>query len=325
MPEGTSGPGAEGQPAPLNPQARADVNDALRNAGVAGLDPKAGVNTDVIGKLSIEGLEDDPRIGQIKKELTDGWELLHRSRFDKNGVLRGDFQDYVYGNPADQREGKKPVSLEDRAKRVFEERFPGDAKAYAEKEKTRIYEDPNQDPALKLVEEEILRRTNTDLEVTQAKTKYGEVWAKVLGRFSMSAWNDFTRQYPDKAAAYKDKFQPLQQTFEGQERLRQFREQQAQAEAIGGLAMPLPDESVRSEQPQPFDPSILLSKDSISLDEFFGLDRDQVYGSMHRIAGTANNESMRKKAQHIIDLLYQGKDDFLKNNQGATNINLIKP
>lgn len=172
------GEAAEGQPAPINNSFKTQTEGVLEKAGV-NPDPRSGLSNEVVGGLTIEGMENDPRISTIKQELTRAWELLHGSRFDKAGILSGDFQEYIYGNPADLKQGKNPASLDDRAKQVFRERFPDDARAYDEQEKVKIYDDPNQDPSLKSVEEEILRRTNTDPEVNQARTKYGEVWTRV--------------------------------------------------------------------------------------------------------------------------------------------------
>lgn len=76
MAEGTQGPGPEGgQPAPLNPQARADVNEALKNAGVPGLDAKARQDIDdalVAGK--VEDLPSPPNTQH--KNSPNKWEWM---------------------------------------------------------------------------------------------------------------------------------------------------------------------------------------------------------------------------------------------------------
>lgn len=340
-----AGESAEGPPVPLNQTASVDVDQALKNAGVPGLDLKARQDVnDVLKNAEVKpeifgGMENDPRIGTIKEELTGAWELLHGSRFDKDGVLRGAYQDYIFGNPADLKQDKKPVSLDDRAKQVFRERFPDDARTYDEQEKIRVYDNPNQDPALKSVEEEILRRTNTDPEVSQARTNYGQVWTKVHGRFSMNAWNNFTRQYPEKAAAYKDRFGPLQQVFEGQERLRHYQEQQSQvasnraqglegsgnyqAGITGGLSIQPDISEVTPEQPERFDPTILLRTESIAVDDFFNLDRDNIYGTLHTLAGIHRDPKIRERAQRIIDLIMGGKENYLQKYPGSTTINFL--
>jgi len=46
----------------------------------------------------------------------------------------------------------------------------------------------------------------------------------------MQQWDNFLSRYPEKAAAYRDKFEQIQRAFEGQERLRQYREQRERAE-----------------------------------------------------------------------------------------------
>lgn len=164
----------------------------------------------------------------------------------------------------------------------------------------------------------------------------------------MKAWDDFTRQYPEKAAAYKDRFRPLQQTFEGQERLRRYQEQKAQltsnrAQGLegssasqsgatgGGLSLP-PDigETIQEppvqpqtspEQSRQFDPTILLKTENVGVDDFFNLDRDEVYGTLHKLAGIHPDQKVREKAQKIIDLIFAGKESYLQNNPGSTTIN----
>ncbi len=350
MAEAASGPGAEGQPAPLSPQARTDINAALKNAGVQGLDYSAKQDISaalsnasaenltgssppfmenpgksapknerrrivnkgalpedgqVMGGLAIEGMGNDPRIERIKQELTEAWELLHGSRYGQDGVLRGDYQDYIFGNPADLKAGKRPTSLDDRVKQVFRERFPEDAKAYEERGK--IYEDPNKDPAIQAIEAQILQAANSDAEVNRARADYVNTWNNTYRRFSHEAWVNFVRLYPEKANAYRNKFAPLQQI-------------------TGGMAIPsepsvtstptvFPTDTSRispapnpetsspaqpsSEQQKTLDLTTLMTADTVGIDDFFALDKDKTYNNARRLV-VHHDSKTRDRAQKFL-------------------------
>jgi hypothetical protein len=185
-----------------------------------------------------EGLEKDPRIDSIKQEFTSNWESAHPGKkYDERGVLSGEYQDFLFGDPRDFKLGKEPISLEKRAGRVFAERFPDDAKAYAEKEKARAYENPADDPAIKAIETDITRITNKDAgeEMGREKTTgeaSGRVWDKNFNRVYRQQWENFLTSYPEKAAAYREKFEPIQKAFEREERWQRI---QAEREAEARL------------------------------------------------------------------------------------------
>lgn len=180
-------------------------------------------NKEVLRPDLAEGIEKDPRVESIKEDLIKDWEQANGNRYDKSGVLRGDFQNFLYGDPTDWKRGRKPISVEQRTQKIFAERFPDDARAYAEKEKTRIYESAADDPAVKEVEETITRLTNQQAGNPSGRN-YRDIWSRNFDHISMQQWDDFLSRYPEKAAGYKDKFSSIKEAFEGQERLRQHLE-----------------------------------------------------------------------------------------------------
>lgn len=172
----------------------------------------------------------DPRLEIIRNELIENWK-------QSNGedILSAEGQDFLFGDPTAWKRGERPITLDEKTRRVFIERFPEDAAAYAEKEKIRIYENPTDDPAIKEVEENITKITNQDVAQTQkgmwgeAAAKeaggigYGGVWDRNFNRANIQQWDNFLSRYPEKAAAYRDKFEPIKKAFEEQERLKQYR------------------------------------------------------------------------------------------------------
>ncbi len=184
-----------------------------------------------------EGLDKDPRVEAIRTELIKGWKQL-----TGKDILSAEGQDFLFGDPTAWKRGERPTTVEKKAQKVFAERFPEDAQAYSEKEKTRIYENPADDPAIREIEETITRITNRDVGQTQkgmwgdvaAKEAsgmgYGDVWSRNFNRVNIQQWDNFLSRYPEKAAAYRDKFEPVKRAFEGRERLRQYREQREREE-----------------------------------------------------------------------------------------------
>lgn len=184
-----------------------------------------------------EGLDKDPRLETVRSELVEGWK-----QSTGKDILSAEGQDFQFGDPTAWKRGEEPISLEQRAQKTFAERFPEDAKAYAEKEKTRVYENPADDPAIREVESNIIRITNQDVGQTQkgmwgeaaareaSGMGYGGVWDRNFNRVNIQQWDNFLSRYPEKAAAYRDKFEPVKRVFEGQERLQQYREQQKRQE-----------------------------------------------------------------------------------------------
>ncbi len=335
MSETAPGPVPEGQPAPLNPQARTEINQSLKAAGVSGLDyqakqdineslasasadnltsrfppplenptkkplktpkwdwlkdkmvggladPKLGKPTnkaDVIGGLAINGIDNDPRMDAIKQELS--------------------------------------ADYNEQAKQIFKERFPEDAEAYDRQAK--IYENPNEDPAIQVIEEEIKRAANNDPEVAKARTDYVDTWNNTYKRFSQEAWINFARLYPDKAAAYKDKFPPLQQLTSGL-----TISPEPSSTPIQPTPTLRPEGSPQSSVEQPkLDLSTLIAADNVKVDDFFGLGKDQLdelYINVSRLA-VHNDMKIREKAQKIREIIEMGKEVYLQKNPGTDTIN----
>lgn len=333
MADGSSGSGAEGQPS-LNPQARADIDQALQNANIDSLSKPFPSGR----QEAPRGLESDPRLQSIKNELVDAWELIHGSRYDQNGVLNAEYQDFLYGKPSDLKTGKEILALEQRAEKLFTERFPDDARAYAEEEKLRVYEDPNADPAVKGAEKDIIAKTNRDSGVVKAQADYSSAWHRANTRYSIFEWKNFADKYPQKAAAYKDKIPVLQVVLEGQRKSQALQEpkvmntpagltESTPAEGItAGLGMThegtQPNQGPEVDSSEQIQPLSLLERDTIPVDAFFNLDKDKVYNSIRRIASIHHDENMRRRAQKILDLIESGKDQFMKDNPGIANIDL---
>lgn len=170
-----------------------------------------------------EGLDKDPRLGTIKNELVEDWKQA-----TGKDILSAEGQDFQFGDSTAWKRLEEPITLEQRAQSVFAERFPEDAQAYAEKEKTRIYENPADDPAIKEVEKNITRITSQDVTQTQKGMQgetaakeasgmgYGGVWDKNFNRVNIQQWDNFLRLYPEKAAAYRDKFESIKRAFDMQ-------------------------------------------------------------------------------------------------------------
>ena len=179
-----------------------------------------------------EGLEKDPRIDAIKNELTSEWKSAHGSEYDERGVLSAEYQNFLFGDPSDWRRGKEPISLNKRAEQRFAERFPDDTKKYAEQEKKRAYENPADDPAIKEVEKNIARITNKDHdeEMQRENATGGQsmgIWNKNFNRVFRQQWENFLTLYPEKAAAYREKFEPIKGAFEREERWQKIQEERA--------------------------------------------------------------------------------------------------
>lgn len=217
----------EGQPAPLNPQARADVDRSLANAGVKGdLNPKA--TEDVDRALKEGGVSTLDPLEPIKEDLVSNWEKVHGNRWDSNNLLRAEFQDFMFGDPTAPARGEVPVTLEERARVELRKRFPDEDQKIQEAEKSRVYDDPYADPAIRDAQSLITTRTNLDSEVVKAREAGGrswnDAWYRTSNRIGFQSWSRFVDQYPEKAKAYQDKFPPIKAIFEGRERERRSRE-----------------------------------------------------------------------------------------------------
>jgi hypothetical protein len=163
-----------------------------------------------------EGIEKDERVAAISQELTENWKK-ENGEIWKDGLLRSEYQDFMFGNPSDN----NSVSLEERSKNVFEERFPEDAEKYREIEKTRIYDHASEDPAFKEIEKNITAWTNTDPRVKDVIENKGgnyvETWERANLNANMRGWNMFADRYPEKAKAYMEQNDFLKRILAGRE------------------------------------------------------------------------------------------------------------
>lgn len=162
-----------------------------------------------------DGMDMDPRYLNIKKQLEQQWLAQHPGK----DFLSTEGQNYHLGDPS--REDQR--SLKSDADNRFRRMYPEDAQAYHNKEKTRIYDAPNQDPAIRQIEQDILKATNTDPQVRAANTtrgtdSWGNTWDRINTRESINRWNAFVSQYPEKAKAYADKHPEIKRALEFQER-----------------------------------------------------------------------------------------------------------
>lgn len=178
-----------------------------------------------------EGMDMDPRYDAIKKELEEKWLRNHPGK----DLLSYEGQNYRLGHVAP---GERDLpTLTSDANKVFRERYSTDAAAYDSKERSRVYEDPKSDPALRQVEDDILLAANSDQRVRDANSTAGidshsNIWREVYGRESVNAWDRFILQYPDKAREYAQKGHgQIQEALTRREQIQQIQAEQASRQA----------------------------------------------------------------------------------------------
>lgn len=204
-------------------EAKADVGGIGKPPEII---PRPGQGVQAVERgTPAEGMDLDPRHKAIQEELRQKWLQEHPSQ----DFLTVEGQNYNLGYMDPKQQGP---TLKSDTDKLFNERYPDDTKGYEEKEKTRIYKDSSEDPAITRVEKDILRATNLDSEVRSANNaagidSYGNVWDRVNVREGIHAWDNFVEQYPDKAKAYSDKGHPeIKRALERRERQTQTEEQQ---------------------------------------------------------------------------------------------------
>lgn len=154
-----------------------------------------------------EGIELDPRFGEVREELVSAWEKEHGDKYEKgSNFFRDDFLDFYHGA------GASP-GIDAHTREAFVAKFPEDAKAYEVKELTRIYPTLEDDPAYRSTHQRIIAATNAHMqEVTaglqgeeqrsEANRHYWDVWNRYESSESMHQMIDFVRKYPEKSEAY---------------------------------------------------------------------------------------------------------------------------
>ncbi|MCH8821113.1 hypothetical protein IID23_01160 [Patescibacteria group bacterium] len=195
-------------------------------------------------------LEDDPKLKEIRQELTSDWESTHGSKYDERGILSAEYQDFYHGS-------KVKPSIEERARGVFVERYPEEAHNYQEKEQTRIYEDPANDPAIRDLEERITNLTNQAVQ-SEKSGMWGEAKADEANRFgndrwesnniavSMREWDRFVERYPEKVEGYIGKFPEIRAALE-----RQNEDKQVQGEEKGATAVAVTEKPPPKKEADP--------------------------------------------------------------------------
>jgi len=183
-----------------------------------------------------ESLDQDPRFRTIVTELIKSWEEANNS-----DIYSSEGQNFLYGVMTQSRVAGDKVTVRQRAQKVFFERFPDDAKQYSEQEKARIYKNPEDDPAIKERLKIITRVTNQHVTDTQNGMwgdiaseeangqKYGEVWNRNFNQVSDTQWGSFVLEYPEKAEAYREMFEPIKGAFDEKEKL-QLRQENVAAD-----------------------------------------------------------------------------------------------
>ena len=89
------------------------------------------------------------------------------------------------------------------AGRIYREKYPEKARAYDRQEKTRIYENPNEDPA-------VIRTQNRITNETYARMRangHGSDETKKIGiqaEITPQRWKGFVEEFPEKTAHYAD-------------------------------------------------------------------------------------------------------------------------
>lgn len=90
----------------------------------------------------------------------------------------------------------------------------------------------------------------------------------------------------------------------------------SEPEEVGGLSAESgPVQSSLAEKQ--FDPLTLLEMKSISIDQFFSLDRDAVYHVLHRLQSLPDGNPKRDHAIRVLTILAQGKEKYLKDHPDA--------
>lgn len=149
--------------------------------------PLAGktLSVNIAGKP--RGMDEDPNYKQIKEFLKTKW------------LKDNDEKDF------ENEKGKEfLVSLNKESEKIFRDKFPELSKQYDQMEKTRIYEDPNLDPAIKNLETRGKELVRAEIETKMSKgvnpslAELQEIESKGM-KFALE---DFITYFPEKAAEY---------------------------------------------------------------------------------------------------------------------------
>ena len=92
-------------------------------------------------------------------------------------------------------------------------------------EEREIYDNPSYDPLIQETEKEITRIINEDPQVKKSMDdkkyegvdSYHNLHDRVFGRVSMQKWDNFIKEYPEKAEAYRNKLESISDAFQREE------------------------------------------------------------------------------------------------------------
>lgn len=145
---------------------------------------------------------------------------------------------------------KNMVVLPDVEEGVGATKTTTEDKAEPKNERTTIYEDPNQDPNVRDTEVRATRIANERIEAQRARgNKEADSFdfaMRMHALANMQTWDTFSRLYPEKALAYKDKIEGLKNVMEkkekgGKEKARKITALEPDMEI--GVTTPLPTET----------------------------------------------------------------------------------
>jgi hypothetical protein len=108
-----------------------------------------------------------------------------------------------------------------------------------EDEKTKIYENPSNDPLIAKIERQITEITNQRVQEADAAGRiqktgsldtYPDIWRKENMAVVMQQYGTFVTLHPEKAKAYRDKIKPIGMILELRERMEKARLEEAKKE-----------------------------------------------------------------------------------------------
>ena len=225
-----------------------ETRKAQRHAALLEVLSAAGKITEGKDVLA-ESLETDPRLKDIQDKMIKEWELANGKP-----ILSFEGQNFMFGDVAAYGRGEKTVTLYQKAREEFARQFPSEAKMYAEKESVRIYSDPNEDPAIRKVKEEIddnvakeigriLSGKSDPLSFREAKIDLGDTRERAHIYAQMQAYKKFIEQYPEKAKAYAVTIEPIARALRNKQEKEAGQRRQAARRAAAQEAETAPTQS----------------------------------------------------------------------------------
>ena len=177
---------------------------------------EGGVEGREIPKDLAEGLDQDPRFLKIKEDLVAQWEKKNGPKLDESGEMTPVFREFFL----------RTRGLQGHALKQFRAEHPELLRLYREKEKTRVYSNPADDPQIQWWEQRVLLRTNKAIK----QIREGKLGAEAKAEFendpeglrkriwedaSTKLWGEFRKKYPEKCESieYQD-YKPIKASIE---------------------------------------------------------------------------------------------------------------